>query len=147
MQDPVLQKQEESKETNIQTVLHTTEGKNNKKKRTSENDRIFSIQFEAAKSVNDLLNLAVLPSLSKNNALKLISSITNQINSGKSQTVDVETDDRFRHLRKIVKSSGDTRTRAELSNDLSKYSQLSTPAMIAVSMILERVFNTCRCVF
>lgn len=132
----VLQKQEESKETDIQTEFHTTEGKNNRKSKMSENDRIFSIQFEAAKSVNDLLNLAVLPSLSKNNALKLISSITNEINSGKSQTVDVETDDRFRHLRKIVKSNGETRTRGELSNDLSKYSQLSTPAMIAVSMRL-----------
>ncbi|XP_024890910.1 FAST kinase domain-containing protein 4 [Temnothorax curvispinosus] len=127
----VSQKEEEQKpkETGIQTKPHT-EGRSNRKKWSNENDTIFFKQFQAAKSVNDLLDLAVLPTLSITNALKLISSITNQINSGKSQMVDIETDERFIHLRKLVKNSGE-KTR-ETSNNLSKYSQLSTPSMIAV---------------
>lgn len=98
----------------------------------SENDKIFTKQFQAATSVNDLLDLAIMPNLSTNNALKLISSITNQINSGKSQIVNVEADERFIHLRKMVQFDGETKS-TSLSDDLSKYSQLSTPAMISVS--------------
>lgn len=128
------EQEQKSKETGgIQKTLHTTEKRNSKKKHWTENDTVFSKQFQAAKSVNDLLELALLPNLSTNNALRLISSITNQINSGKSQTVDIEADERFIHLRKIVKNSDKTKTR-ETSDDLSKYSQLSTPAMIAVSI-------------
>ncbi|KAM0735946.1 FAST kinase domain-containing protein 4 [Formica fusca] len=95
----------------------------------SENDTIFSKQFQAAKSINDLLDLAMLSNLSMTNALKLISSITNQINSGKSQIVDIEADERFIHLRKIVKFGNKIKTS---NDDLSQYSQLSTPAMIKV---------------
>lgn len=99
------------------------------KKWFSENNTIFSKQFQAAKSINDLLNLAMLPNLSMNNALKLISSVTNQINSGKSQIMDIESDERFIHLTKIVKIDNKITT----SNDnLSQYSQLSTPTMIEV---------------
>lgn len=74
----------------------------------------------------------MLPNLSMNNALKLISSITNQINSGKSQLVNIEADERFIHLRKIVKTGTEIRT---ANDDLSRYSQLSTPAMIEVNVI------------
>lgn len=130
----VLQKEEKqkSKETDIRTILRATEGINGRKKRSSENDTVFFKQFQAAKSVNDLLDLAVLPNLSTSNALKLISSITNQINSGKSQTLDIESDERFIYLRKIVKGGSEMKTQETSLNDLSKYSQLSTPAMIAV---------------
>lgn len=99
----------------------------------NESDKIFTKQFQAATSVNDLLDLAIIPNLSTVNALKLISSITNQINSGKSQIVNVEADERFIHLRKIVQFGSETKN-ISLSDDLSKYSQLSTPAMIAVSI-------------
>lgn len=115
--------------------IPTTEARNGRKKQSSESNTVFFKQFQAAKSVNDLLDLAILPNLSTNNALKLISSITNQINSGKSQIADIETDERFIHLRKIVKNSDEKKTHEVSSNDLSKYSQLSTPAMIAVSVI------------
>lgn len=133
----VSQKEQEqkSKETDVQTTLHTTDKKNGRKKHLSENDTVFSKQFQASKSVNDLLDLALLPNLSTRNALRLISSITIQMNSGKSQIVNIEDDERFIHLRKIVKNSGKTKTHEMLDN-LSKYSQLSTPAMIAVSIIL-----------
>jgi len=131
----ILQKEEESKEMNFQAILHKGEGRNGRKKQSNESDTIFSKQFQAAKSVNDLLDLAILPNLSTNNALRLISSITNQINSGKSQTTDVEADERFIHLRKIAKGSSGIKAR-ETSNNLSKYSQLSTPAMIAVSIFV-----------
>ncbi|KAL6422069.1 hypothetical protein ACFW04_010850 [Cataglyphis niger] len=108
----------------IQTKFYLSE-----KRWFSENDTIFSKQFQAAKSINDLLDLAMLSNLSMNNALKLISSITNQINSGKSQTVDIEADERFIHLRKIIKFGNKIKTS---NDDLSQYSQLSTPAMIKV---------------
>lgn len=130
---PILEK-EKSKVVDAQTTLHTTEERNGRKKQSSESETVFSKQFQDAKSVNDLLDLAVLPNLSTSNALKLISSITNQINSGKSQTIDIEADERFIHLRKMVKS--EIKTRA-ISSDLSKYSHLSTPAMIAVSMFIH----------
>jgi len=127
--------EKKSKETGAQTTLHTTEKRNGRKKHLTENNTVFSKQFQTAKSVNDLLELALLPNLSTNNALRLISSITNQINSGKSQTVDIEADERFIHLRKIVKNSDKTKKTCEITlDDLSKYSQLSTPAMIAVSI-------------
>lgn len=77
----------------------------------------------------------MLQNLSINNALKLISSITNQINSGKSQIANIETDDRFIHLRKIVKNDDIKR-----SDDLSQYSDLSTPAMIEVNAIFILVY-------
>jgi len=134
----ILQKEEASKEMGFQATLHKGEERNGRKKQSSETDTIFSKQFQAAKSVNDLLDLAILPNLSTNNALRLISSITNQINSGKSQTIDVEADERFIHLRKIAKGSG-IKTH-ETSNNLSKYSQLSTPAMIAVSIICTSLY-------
>lgn len=104
----------------------------------SENDTIFSKQFQAAKSINDLLDLAMLSNLSMTNALKLISSITNQINSGKSQIVDIEADERFIHLRKIVKFGNKIKTS---NDDLSQYSQLSTPAMIKVNTIFILLLN------
>lgn len=103
-----------------------------KKRWSIESDTIFSKKFQAAKSINDLLDLAMLQNLSINNALKLISSITNQINSGKSQIANIETDDRFIHLRKIVKNDDIKR-----SDDLSQYSDLSTPAMIEVMAALR----------
>ena len=78
-----------------------------------------------------MLDLATIPNLSINNALKIISNITNQINSGKSQVADIEADERFVHLRKIVNTGDDIRTS---NDDLSQYTQLSTPAMIQVSM-------------
>lgn len=129
----VLQKEKKQKSKEMNVPM--TEGSNGRKKQSSESNTVFFKQFQAAKSINDLLDLAVLPNLSISNALKLISSITNQINSGKSQIIDIETDERFIHLRKIIKSSGEKRTHEVLSNNLSKYSQLSTPAMIAVSVI------------
>jgi len=89
----------------------------------------FSKQFEAAKSINDLLDLATITDLSQNNALKLISKITNQINSRKSQVSHIETDDRFIHLQKILKNNNNINTK-QLCDDLSQYSELSTPAMI-----------------
>lgn len=104
----------------------------------SENDTIFSKQFQAAKSINDLLDLAMLSNLSMTNALKLISSITNQINSGKSQIVDIEADERFIHLRKIVKFGNKIKTS---NDDLSQYSQLSTPAMIKVNTMFILLLN------
>lgn len=125
----VLQKEKKQKSKEMDIL--TTEGRNGRKKQSSENNTVFFKQFQAAKSINDLLDLAVLPNLSTSNALKLISSITNQINSGKSQIIDIETDERFIHLRKIVKNS-EKRIHEASSNNLSKYSQLSTPAMIAV---------------
>ncbi|XP_012523455.1 FAST kinase domain-containing protein 4 [Monomorium pharaonis] len=117
--------QEKSEQKSKETDMQMTEETNDTK--SSRNDRIFSEQLKAAESVNDLLDLALLPSLSKHNALKLISSITNQINSRKSQVIDIEADERFIHLRKIVDDERKTH-----KFDLSKYSQLSTPAMIAV---------------
>lgn len=134
----ILQKEEEPKfkETDTRTILHMTKRRNSWKKQSSESDTVFFKQFTTAQSINDLLDLAVLPNLSTTNALKLISSITNQINSGKSQVVNIEADERFIHLRKLVKNSGETKTREALLNNLSQYSQLSTPAMVAVSMIL-----------
>lgn len=96
----------------------------------------FVRQLQAARSMNDLLDLAMAPNLSVDNALKLISSITNQINSGKSQIVNIETDQRFIHLRKIVESSDKMKVdMGKMSDDLSQYSQLSTPAMISVSIL------------
>ncbi|XP_011873020.1 PREDICTED: protein TBRG4 [Vollenhovia emeryi] len=132
VQAEVVQKQEErkSKNTGPRTTPHATEGRNGRKRLLGENT-VFSKQFQAAKSVNDLLDLAVLPSLTTSNALRLISSITNQITSGKSLIMDIEADERFIHLRKIVQNSGETKTHETLDS-LSKYSQLSTPAMIAV---------------
>lgn len=117
----------------IQTKFYPSE-----KKWFNKNDTIFSKQFQAAKSINDLLDLAMLSNLSMNNALKLISSITNQINSGKSQIVDIEADERFIHLRKIVKFGNNIKTS---DDDLSQYSQLSTPAMIKVNIIFILVLN------
>ncbi|KYN05768.1 Protein TBRG4 [Cyphomyrmex costatus] len=138
----VLQKEKEQQPKDSFQTVSTTEERNGRKKRLNENNTVFFKQFQAAKSINDLLDLAVLPNLSKSNALKLISSITNQINSGKSQTLDIEADERFIQLRKIVKNSGET-SNTKLSN-LSKYSQLSTPAMIAVitSLREQRDRNT-----
>lgn len=104
----------------------------------SENDTIFFKQFQAAKSINDLLDLAMLPHLSMNNALKLISSVTNQINSGKSQIIDIEADERFIHLRKIVKIGNEITT---TNDNLSQYSQLSTPTMIEVNRIFILVLH------
>lgn len=130
--------QEEGEQKSKEMDFQTTEGRNGRKKQPSENDTVFSKQFQVAKSVNDLLDLAVLPNLSKSNALKLISSITNQMNSGKSQTLDIEADKRFIHLRKMVKG-GDEEAHRTLSSNLLKYSQLSTPAMIAVSIIFVHV--------
>lgn len=80
----------------------------------------------------------MLPNLSMNNALKLISSVTNQINSGKSQIIDVEADERFIHLRKIVKIGNEI---TPSNNNLSQYSQLSTPTMIEVNRIFILVLN------
>ncbi|KAL0117473.1 hypothetical protein PUN28_010355 [Cardiocondyla obscurior] len=129
-----LQKKEEKKsnEMDIQTAIPVMEGRGTRKKRLNENNTVFVKQFQAAKSVNDLLDLAVLPNLSSINALKLISSITKQINSGKSQMQNLETDERFIHLRKIVQSGEESKSQEALSHKLLKYSQLSTPAMIAV---------------
>lgn len=80
----------------------------------------------------------MLPHLSINNALKLISSVTNQINSGKSQIIDIEADERFIHLRKIVKIGNEITT----TNDyLSQYTQLSTPTMIEVNRIFILVLH------
>ncbi|XP_020278166.1 protein TBRG4 [Pseudomyrmex gracilis] len=128
IQNNILQKEKDQKFQKIgtQTKIYSSE-----KKWLNENDKIFTKQFQAATSVNDLLDLAIIPNLSTVNALKLISSITNQINSGKSHIVNVEADERFIHLRKIVQFGGETKN-ISLSDDLSKYSQLSTPAMIAV---------------
>ncbi|XP_072765045.1 FAST kinase domain-containing protein 4 isoform X2 [Anoplolepis gracilipes] len=117
------EKKQNSENTRIQTKFHLPE-----KKLFTENDMVFLKQFQAAKSINDLLDLAMLPNLSMNNAIKLISRITNQINSGESQIVNIEDDERFIHLRKIVKIGNEIKT----SNDISQYSQLSTPAMIMV---------------
>ncbi|KAL6422067.1 hypothetical protein ACFW04_010850 [Cataglyphis niger] len=121
---PHKKEKQKSESMGIQTKFYLSE-----KRWFSENDTIFSKQFQAAKSINDLLDLAMLSNLSMNNALKLISSITNQINSGKSQTVDIEADERFIHLRKIIKFGNKIKTS---NDDLSQYSQLSTPAMIKV---------------
>jgi hypothetical protein len=94
-------------------------------------DDIFSKQFKAAKSINDLLDLVTITNLSRNNALKLISHITNQINSGKSQLPNIETDDRFICLQKILKANDKINVGTkQLPNDLLQYSELSTPAMI-----------------
>ncbi|KAL6260606.1 hypothetical protein P5V15_008126 [Pogonomyrmex californicus] len=118
------------KEQTSNEVLHSREEKNGKRKQWNGSD-IFFKQFQVAKTVEDLLDLAVLPSLTVTDALKLISSITNQINSGKLQTINIENDERFIHLRKIIQNK-DEINNMRLSSDLSKYSQLSTPAMIAV---------------
>lgn len=80
----------------------------------------------------------MLPHLSMNNALKLISSVTNQINSGKSQIIDIEADERFIHLRKIVKIGNEITT---TNDNLSQYSQLSTPTMIEVNRIFILVLH------
>lgn len=120
---------QQSKKAGIRTKFYTL----SEKRWSSESDTIFSKKFQAAKSINDLLDLALLQNLSVNNALKLISSITNQINSGKSQLANIETDKRFIHLRKIVKDGSEIRT----SDDLSQYSDLSTPAMIEVMTALR----------
>jgi len=125
------EKEQQPKDTSFQT----TEENNGRKKRLNDSNTVFFKQFQAAKSINDLLDLAVLPNLSISDALKLISSITKQINSGKSQTLDIEADERFIHLRKIVKN--DESSKVKKSNDLSEYSQLSTPAMIAVSIFVQ----------
>ncbi|KAG5333875.1 FAKD4 protein, partial [Acromyrmex heyeri] len=138
IEDVVQKKKEQQpKDMSFQSTFHTTEERNGRRKRLNDSNSFFK-QFQAAKSVNDLLDLAVLPNLSTNNALKLISSITNQINSGKSEISDIEADERFIHLRKIVKSdeSGEVKI-YEKSNNLSKYSQLSTPAMITVITTLR----------
>ncbi|KAG5317729.1 FAKD4 protein, partial [Pseudoatta argentina] len=138
VEDVVQKKKEQQpKDMSFQSTFHTTEERNSRRKRLNDSNSFFK-QFQAAKSVNDLLDLAVLPNLSTNNALKLISSITNQINSGKSEISDIEADERFIHLRKIVKSdeSGEVKI-YEKSNNLSKYSQLSTPAMITVITTLR----------
>ncbi|KYN20953.1 Protein TBRG4 [Trachymyrmex cornetzi] len=145
--EAVVQKEEEQqpKDTSFQTTFHMTEERNGRKKRLNDSNTVFFKQFQAAKSVNDLLDLAVLPNLSTSNALKLISSITNQINSGKSQTLDIETDERFIHLSKIVKNDESDEVKIyKKSNNLSKYSQLSTPAMIEVitSLREQRDRNT-----
>jgi len=128
------EKEQQPKDMSFQTTFHMTEERNSRKKQLNDNNTVFFKQFQAAKSVNDLLDLAVLPNLSTNNALKLISSITNQINSGKSQISDIEIDERFIHLRKLVKSD-ESEVKIHKTNDFSKYSQLSTSAMITVSMI------------
>ncbi|KYN34195.1 Protein TBRG4 [Trachymyrmex septentrionalis] len=136
----VVQKEKEQQPKD--TSFQTTEENNGRKKRLNDSNTVFFKQFQAAKSINDLLDLAVLPNLSISDALKLISSITKQINSGKSQTLDIEADERFIHLRKIVKN--DESGKVKKSNDLSEYSQLSTPAMIAViaSLREQRDRNT-----
>lgn len=132
MQDVLKEKEQQPKDMSSQTTFHMTEERNSRKKRLNDSN-IFFKQFQAAKSVNDLLDLAVLPNLSTSNALKLISSITNQINSGKSQALDIETDERFIHLRKIVQSD---KSGGNEKLNLSKFSQLSTPAMISVSIFV-----------
>lgn len=77
----------------------------------------------------------MLPNLSMSEALKLISSITNHINSGKSQINNIEADQRFIHLRKIIQANNEVKNNARISSeDLSQYSQLSTPAMISASI-------------
>ncbi|KYQ57603.1 Protein TBRG4 [Trachymyrmex zeteki] len=140
MQDVLKEKEQQPKDMSSQTTFHMTEERNSRKKRLNDSN-IFFKQFQAAKSVNDLLDLAVLPNLSTSNALKLISSITNQINSGKSQALDIETDERFIHLRKIVQSD---KSGGNEKLNLSKFSQLSTPAMISVitSLREQRDRNT-----
>ncbi|RLU19453.1 hypothetical protein DMN91_008010 [Ooceraea biroi] len=132
VQSNILQK-ENQKETRInETNFHPS-----KKISFNAND-VFSKQFEAAKSINDLLDLATIPALSTNDALTLISHITKQINSGKAEIVDVEADERFIHLRKIVKTNDNIKFGTKkLSNDLSQYSKLSTPAMISVMASLR----------
>lgn len=124
----VSQKEEvhKSKES-VQTIINTTKESDDSSIRSSNGNTVFSKQFQAATSINDLLNLAVLPNLPKSDALKVLSSITNQINSGKAQTQDVEADGRFVHLKKLIQGN-----LKETSSNLLKYSQLSTPAMIAV---------------
>ncbi|XP_012061877.1 PREDICTED: protein TBRG4, partial [Atta cephalotes] len=126
------EKEQQPKDMSFQTTFHMTEERNSRKKQLNDNNTVFFKQFQAAKSVNDLLDLAVLPNLSINNALKLISSITNQINSGKLQISDIEIDERFIHLRKLVKSDESSEVKIHKINDFSKYSQLSTSAMITV---------------
>lgn len=126
IQDNVVRKEKQKfKKTETQAKLYSPG------KKFSNNDAIFSRQFQAAKSINDLLDLATLPNLSINNALKIISNITNQINNGKLQMVDIEADERFVHLRKIVQIGDNIRTS---NDDLFQYTQLSTPAMIEVSL-------------
>jgi len=127
MQNDILQKEkQESKETKInETIFRSPERK------LFNTDDTFSKQFKDAKSTNDLLDLATITNLSRNNALKLISQITNQINSGKSQISNIETDDRFIYLRKIIKTNDKINVGTkQLPDDLLQYSELSTPAMI-----------------
>jgi len=127
MQNDILQKEKQvSKETKINEAIFRSP----EKKLFNTND-IFSKQFKDAKSINDLLDLATITNLSQNNALKLISQITNQINSGKSQIPNIETDDRFIYLRKILKANDKINVGTkQLPDDLLQYSELSTPAMI-----------------
>lgn len=81
--------------------------------------------------------MALLPNLSELDALMLISQITNKMNSGKSQMANIETDQRFIQLRKMVKANNQTKNiDVSFNNDLLQYTQLSTPAMITVSIIL-----------
>lgn len=130
MQDDVLPKtKQEPKEVKVNgIILHSPEKEGYKM------NNAFAKQFERTQSINDLLDLATISNLSTYNALKLISRITNQINSGESQIVDIEADERFIHLRKIVKAGNDIKTGTkQMNDDLVHYSQLSTPAMIAVS--------------
>lgn len=131
VQKNILQKEEQQKpkETESQTT------KLDLLRKQSSSDT-FVQKLQTARSVNDMLDLAMLPNLSMPDALKLISSITNQINSGKSQIINIEADQRFIHLRKMVKTNDQTKSYKRISRDeFSKYSQLSTPAMIAVSII------------
>ncbi|XP_067215515.1 FAST kinase domain-containing protein 4 [Linepithema humile] len=129
IQNNVVRKEKQKfKKTETQTKLYSPG------KKFNNSDAIFLKQFQAAKSINDLLDLATLPNLSINNALKIISNITNQINSGKSQMVDIEADERFVHLRKIIQIGDNIKTS---DDNLSQYTQLSTPAMIEVIATLR----------
>lgn len=129
VQKNILQKEEQHKFKEIKSQTNIS------LPGISENDK-FTKKLQAARSVNELLDLAMLPNLSIPNALKLISRIMNEINSGKSRFLNIETDQRFIHLRKMVKTKIDTRTDTRFCDDLSQYSQLSTPAMISVGIMI-----------
>lgn len=128
IQQNVLQKKEQHK-IDSQTSINLSEN--------IENDN-FTVTFLATKSVDDLLDMGMSSNLSASNALKLITRITNEISSGKSKVVNIETDQRFIHLRKIVMVNNQIKpdTGTSFSDDLSQYTQLSTPAMITVSTIV-----------
>ncbi|XP_032679093.1 FAST kinase domain-containing protein 4 [Odontomachus brunneus] len=127
IQQNVLQKKEQHKFDKIdsQTNINLSENTVNDK---------FTVTFLAAKSVDDLLDMAMLSNLSTSNALKLITEINSKINSEKSKAVNIEADQRFIHLKKIIRANNQIKlnTGTSFSDDLSQYTQLSTPAMITM---------------